>query len=38
MRKYEEEEENVFSILFSTTQPNTRKYFLEHFSIMQPNT
>ena len=27
VRKCEEQEENVFSILFSTTQPNTWKYF-----------
>ena len=31
VRKCEEQEENVFSILFSTTQPNTRKYFPKHF-------
>ena len=31
LRKCEEQEENVFSILFSTTQSNTRKYFLKHF-------
>ena len=31
LRKCEEQEENVFSILFSTTQPNTRKYFPKHF-------
>ena len=38
MRKCEEQEENVFSILFSATQPNTRKYFPKHFSKIQPNT
>ena len=31
LRKCEEQEENVFSILFSATQPNTRKYFPNHF-------
>ena len=31
LRKCEEQEENVFSILFSATQPNTRKYFPKHF-------
>ena len=31
VRKCEEQEENVFSILFSATQPNTRKYFPKHF-------
>ena len=31
LRKCEEQKENVFSILFSATQPNTRKYFSNHF-------
>ena len=31
LRKCEEQEENVFSILFSATQPNSRKYFPKHF-------
>ena len=31
LRKCEEQVENVFSILFSATQPNTRKYFPKHF-------
>ena len=31
LRKCEEQEKNVFSILFSATQPNTRKYFPKHF-------
>ena len=31
VRKCKKQEENVFSILFSATQPNTRKYFLKHF-------
>ena len=31
LRKCEEQVENVFSILFSETQPNTRKYFPKHF-------
>ena len=31
LRKCEEQEENVFSILFSATQPNIRKYFSKHF-------
>ena len=31
LRKCEEQEENVFSILFSAIQPNTRKYFPKHF-------
>ena len=29
--KCEEQEENMFSILFSTTQSNTKKYFPKHF-------
>ena len=32
VRKCKKQEENVFSILFSATQPNTRKYFPKHFS------
>ena len=31
LRKCEEQEKNVFSILSSATQPNTRKYFPMHF-------
>ena len=31
LRKCEQQVENVFSIVFSRTQPNTRKYFLKHF-------
>ena len=31
LRKCEEQEKNVFYILFSATQPNTRKYFPNHF-------
>ena len=31
LRKCEKQVENVFSILFSRTQPNTRKYFPKHF-------
>ena len=31
LRKCEKQEENVFSILFSATQPNTRKYFPKQF-------
>ena len=31
LRKCDEQEENVFSILFSATQPNTRKYFSKYF-------
>ena len=38
LRKCEEQEENVFSILFSVTQPNTRKYFFRKYFEMQPNT
>ena len=31
VRKCEQQVENVFSIVFSRTQPNTRKYFPKHF-------
>ena len=31
VRKCEQQVENVFSMVFSKTQPNTRKYFLKHF-------
>ena len=31
VRKYEQQVENVFSMVFSRTQPNTRKYFSKHF-------
>ena len=31
VRKCEQEVENVFSMVFSRTQPNTRKYFSKHF-------
>ena len=31
VRKCEQEVENVFSMVFSRTQPNIRKYFLKHF-------
>ena len=31
LRKCEQDVENVFSMVFSTTQPNTRKYFSQHF-------
>ena len=31
LRKCEQQVENVFSIVFSKTQPNTRKYFSKHF-------
>ena len=31
LRKCEQEVENVFSMVFSTTQPNTRKYFSQYF-------
>ena len=31
LRKCEHQVENVFFIVFSRTQPNTRKYFLKHF-------
>ena len=30
-RKCEQQVENVFSMVFSRTQPNIRKYFLKHF-------
>ena len=30
-RKYEQQVENVFSMIFSKTQPNTRKYFSKNF-------
>ena len=31
VRKCEQQIENVFSMVFSKTQPNTRKYFSKHF-------
>ena len=31
VRKYEQQVENVFSIVFSRIQPNTKKYFSKHF-------
>ena len=31
LRKCEQQVENVFSMVFSRTQPNTRKYFSKHF-------
>ena len=31
MRKCEQQVENVFSIVFSRTQPNTKKYFSKYF-------
>ena len=31
LRKCEQEVENVFSMVFSSTQPNTRKYFSQYF-------
>ena len=31
VRKCEQQVENVFSMVFSRTQPNTRKYFSKHF-------
>ena len=31
VRKCEQQVENVFSMVFSRTQPNTRKYFPKHF-------
>ena len=31
LRKYEQQVENVFSIVFSRTQPNTKKYFSNYF-------
>ena len=31
LRKCEQEVENVFSMVFSTTQPNIRKYFSQYF-------
>ena len=31
VRKYEQQVENVFSMVFSRTQPNIRKYFPKHF-------
>ena len=31
LRKCEQDVENVFSMVFSTTQPNTRKYFSQYF-------
>ena len=37
-RKCKQQVENVFSMVFSRTQPNTRKYFPKHFFEMQPNT
>ena len=30
-RKCEQQVENMFFIIFSRTQPNTKKYFLKHF-------
>ena len=31
VRKCEQQVKNVFSMIFSRTQPNIRKYFLKHF-------
>ena len=31
LRKCDQQAENVFSMVFSRTQPNTRKYFSKHF-------
>ena len=31
VRKWEQQVENVFSMVFSRTQPDIRKYFLKHF-------
>ena len=31
VRKYEQQVENVFAIVFSRIQPNTKKYFSKHF-------
>ena len=31
VRKYEQQVENVFSMVFSRTQPNIRKYFPKYF-------
>ena len=31
VRKYEQQVENVFSMVFSRTQSNIRKYFPKHF-------
>ena len=33
VRKYEQQVENVFSMVFSRTQPNTRKYFSKNYLI-----
>ena len=31
VKKYEQQVENVFFMVFSRTQPNIRKYFPKHF-------